>query len=56
MSHLSTIFIDHISKGTLLVPTTGQIIIPGMLCADDLAISFLTIYGLEKADYVIKYC
>jgi hypothetical protein len=27
-----------------------------MLCADDLAVLCLTIYGSENADHVIKYC
>jgi hypothetical protein len=49
--------IEYISEGNVYAPIIGQMSIPGLLFADDLAIGSLTVNGLQKGiDQVVKYC
>jgi hypothetical protein len=48
--------IDYISKGNMHAPIMGQMSIPGLLFADDLATGSFTVNGLQKGiDQVVNY-
>jgi hypothetical protein len=46
----------NVSKANPHAPTVGDVTIPGLLYADDLAIGAFTVNGLQKAiDQIVKY-
>jgi hypothetical protein len=58
--YLFKIFIDdivgYVSKANKHAPTVGDVTIPGLLYADDLAIGAFTVNGMQKAiDQIVKY-
>jgi hypothetical protein len=59
--YLFNIFIDdivgYVSKVNSHAPTVGDVTIPGLLYADNLAIWAFTVNGTQKAiDQIVKYC
>jgi hypothetical protein len=49
--------IEHINVDNSHAPSIGRITIPGLLFADDLAVSSFTINGLQKEiDKIVRYC
>jgi hypothetical protein len=49
--------IGYVSKANPHAPTIGDVIIPGLLYADDLAIGAFTINVVQKAiDQIVEYC
>jgi hypothetical protein len=49
--------IGYVSKANPHAPTVGDVIIPGLLYADDLAIWAFTVNGMQKAiEQIVKYC
>jgi hypothetical protein len=48
---------NYISEGNVHAPVIGRMSIPGLMFADDVAIGFFTVNGLQKgSDQMVKYC